>query len=116
MITPLGVTCGPGLVPEAFTVSVTLSVCGLLVAPVDATCTLPKYVPGASPCGLTETLTGLPACERLKAVPEPGFVLSQFPPLRTFAVMVHGIDPAPVLSTWNDCAAGAEPLAAAVKF
>ena len=48
---------GGGGVDAAATVSLTLTVCGLPVAPVDAMLTVPLYVLGAKPAGFTETLT-----------------------------------------------------------
>ena len=74
------------------TLKVTLTVCGLLVAPVEAMVTVPVYVPTARPAGLTLTVTGR------GVLPPGGVAVSQLPPEVVDTLVVTGIG-APLLVT-----------------
>ena len=65
----------------AVTFNVTVTVSGLLVAPVAVSRMVPVYVPAASPAALTETVSGVPP-----VVPLVLFRESQLPVLDALAV------------------------------
>jgi hypothetical protein len=95
--------------PGGFTLSVTATVCGVLVAPGAVTVIVPLYVPAAKPEMFTAAATVL------GAVPEVGETLSQLPPEVVEAAAVQVIVPPPVLEISTFWFAGLDPPAVAVK-
>ena len=80
---------------------VTLTFCGLLEAPVEATETAPTYAPAASPAGLTETVTDC-------GVVPPADAESQLPP-ELVETLVVKLMAAPLLVVLKLCVGTAAP-------
>lgn len=91
---------GGELVP---TLNVTLTVCGLLLAPEAVTVTVPMYAPAARPVGSAVTVTPI------GVLPPGGVADNQLPPDTVETPVVNARD-APLLVTWKLCVARGVPL------